>query len=591
MHGLWYNNIVKLFDIKFGNNLEGAEELFVKGGEYCAADGSLTLKAGESASFETYFNLFPHQEYAEYCGIKSVFLELKAQGRYRIDFFEQRKSGKMLLKSYIAEGDCAAECNLTGAHEGGYTYFTLTAESDCSFYRGAWVAAKAPERRVKIAVVICTYNREQYVRANVMRVATAMDADPDRKELLHLYIIDNAGNLELESGDFYTVVRNRNLGGAGGFARGMYEAAKDKSFTHILLMDDDIYFDFTTLDRTCRLLGALTEKHKNASVGGAMLVMDKPYIQYEFGGYFDGLIFRSLNHKLDVRRTESLLKNQNAPKPNYNAWWYCCMPASCVKEHGLPMPFFIKSDDVEYGMRAMDELILTSGLAVWHQDFGAKYTGTLEYYIKRNGAVAAALRMPTGSLKAAIRYAYFMFKNLSLKNYDCVELIYKAYLDFRAGSNFFLTADSADMNDEIRAHAQKFTDEAELAKVCGKKPELPEVRREKRHSLAACFLMFAENYMPAFLFSKKVGVTNAGIPRAWDCFMKKTVVHYDPYNGKGLVLKLDTKRRRKLRRLTYKVFFGLLFNYGKIKKDYRKNWQKMCSEENWCRMFFKNIQN
>ena len=105
MHGLWYNNIVKLFDIKFGNNLEGAEELFVKGGEYCAADGSLTLKAGESASFETYFNLFPHPEYAEYCGIKSVFLELKAQGRYRIDFFEQRKSGKMLLKSYIAEGD------------------------------------------------------------------------------------------------------------------------------------------------------------------------------------------------------------------------------------------------------------------------------------------------------------------------------------------------------------------------------------------------------------------------------------------------------------------------------------------------------
>ncbi len=582
---------MKLFDINFGNNLDGAEELFVKGGSYQRKSGKLLLRAGESASFDTYFNLFPHPEYAKYCNVKKPVLMLEAQGRYRIDFFEQRKSGKVCLKTCFEDGDCAEECNLSGAHEGGYTFFTLTAESDCVFESGAWASEKTQERRIKIAVIICTYNREQYVRANVMRVAEAMDADPDRKARVHLYIIDNAGSLGLESGDFYTVIKNRNLGGAGGFARGMYEAAKDKSFTHMLLMDDDIYFDFSTLERTYFMLGALTAEHRNASVGGAMLIMDKPYIQYEFGGRFDGLIFRSLNSKLDVRRTESLLKNENAPAPNYNAWWYCCMPISCVHEYGLPMPFFIKSDDVEYGLRAIDELILTSGLAVWHQDFGAKYTGTLEYYIKRNGAVAAAMRMPTGSLKAAIRYAYFMFKNLSLKNYDCVELIYKAYLDFRAGSEFFLTADSADLNAEIRAGAQKFAEPEELEKVCGKKPELPYVKREKRHSIFASLLMLAENYMPSFLFSKKVGVTNAGIPRAWDCFMKKTVVHYDPHTEKGLILKLDTKRRRKLRRLTYKVFFGLLFNYRKIRKDYRENWRKMCSEENWCRMFFKNTQN
>src|SRR5699024_12255759 len=44
---------------------------------------------------------------------------------------------------------------------------------------------------------------------------------------------------------------------------------------------------------------------------------------------------------------------------------------------------------------------------------------------------------------------------------------------------------------------------------------------------------------------------------------------YDRNTGKGLILTLDTKRRRELRRKTYKVFFGMLFGYGRMKKAYR----------------------
>lgn len=62
------------------------------------------------------------------------------------------------------------------------------------------------------------------------------------------------------------------------------------------------------------------------------------------------------------------------------------------------MPFFIKGDDVEYGMRAAEELILMSGIAVWHQDFAGKYTGILEYYIKRNLAIVSSLWCDAGRL-------------------------------------------------------------------------------------------------------------------------------------------------------------------------------------------------
>lgn len=575
---------MKLFDISLGNSVEGAEQLFAEGKN--AENGCIRLQAGERVSFGTYFNLLS-EKYITYCGIDNATLELDAEGSYRLDFFARFHGGVQPIKSAICSGKCAQSVALSAHKGGGYVYFEVTALGDCTLHGGAWTTEKQPERHSKIAVVICTYRREEYVLANIARVAAAMEKHPERRQRLHLFIVDNAHTLNAGSSDFYTIIPNRNLGGSGGFARGMYEAVKDDSFTHILIMDDDISFDFGTLERTYYLLDALTAEYSRAAIGGAMLINDQPYMQYEFGGQFDGLIFRSLNTNLDVRLEENLLKNENAPVPNYNAWWYCCMPASFVREYGLPMPFFIKGDDVEYGLRTAKQFILMNGIAVWHQNFLSKYTGTLEYYIKRNGAACAALRMPTGGFKAAIRFAYFMFKNLSLRNYECVELIYRAYRDFKEGPSFFLTADSADLNDEIRSHAQAFALPQEVEKVYGGIPKPAEADPAKRHSIAAAVMMFFENYMPGFMFSDKVGVTNAGLPRARDCFMKKTVIHYDVNSGKGLILHLDTKRRRKLRRLTFRVFFGLLFNYRKIRRNYLENWQKMCSAENWERMFFK----
>lgn len=582
---------MKVFTVKFGNNLSGAEKLFVKGGRYDPKSEQLYVAAGDAADFESFFNLLPHPEYTKYCGLNKAVLEIKADGKYRTDIFERLQGGECrTICSCECDGDSLTEVDLTANARGDYTFFKITALTDCTLHSGAWLAGKPAERQVKTAVIICTYRREGYVSANMMRMADALAAQPEWREKLHFFIVDNACTLELESGGFYTVIKNRNLGGSGGFARGMYEAAKDPSFTHLLLMDDDIYFDFNVLERTCNMLALLTEEHKNASVGGAMLVLERPWMQYEFGGRFDGLIFRSLNCDLDVRKPESLIKNEHAPTPNYNAWWYCCMPADCVKKYGLPMPFFIKGDDVEYGLRTIDELILTSGLAVWHQSFENKYTGTLEYYIKRNGAIVAALGSQSGGLKAAIRFAYFMFKNLALKNYDCVELIYRAYRDFKSGGEFFLTADSEKVNEELRAHSQKFAEPAEIEAICGGKPQLKKPKVHKRHSLFDCMLIIIENYMPAFLFSAKPGVTSAGLPRTRDCFMKRTCVQYDEVTGRGLVFTLDKKRRRKLRGLTFRVFFGMLFGYRKIKKQYKKNMAAMCSARNWERMFFPDTK-
>ena len=50
-----------------------------------------------------------------------------------------------------------------------------------------------------------------------------------------------------------TRIANRNLGGAGGFARGLI-AAEDGGFTHCLFMDDDAAFQMENLIRSFAFL-------------------------------------------------------------------------------------------------------------------------------------------------------------------------------------------------------------------------------------------------------------------------------------------------------------------------------------------------
>lgn len=581
---IWYNGSMKLFDLTLENALDGAEELFVQGAPKGAV---IRLKDGETASFGTYFNLLSEM-YAKYCGTDEAALALEADGNYRLDFYSYTKKGEKLIKSAICKGQCYEKVPLERHASGGFVYFTITAIGGCTLHGGCWATENEPQRKAKIGMVICTYRREEFVEANLKRIAEGLDRHPEMTDALHVFVIDNAGTLDLAESDFYTVVKNRNLGGSGGFTRGICEVCADSSFTHFLLTDDDIYFDFNALERTYLLLCALLPEYGKATVGGAMLTLEKPCNQHEFGGLYDDLKPLPINNGLDMREKANLLKNENAKKPDFFGWWYCCMPTDTVQKYGLPMPFFIKRDDVEYCIRAMRDPIITSGIAVWHRDFTGKYSTVLEYY-RRNEVVTGALVKRGGRLKNAVRFAYFAFKNFTLKNYAAAELLIRGYEDFFRGPQFFYTADSQELNDELREFAPKWHSPEDIFEQCGVLPDEEMCGEEKRTGAARNVLrtlMAVESFAPSFLFSKKPAVTTATNPRATDGFFRRTVIHFDPAQNKGFVCTLDTKLRRALRRRAAKIFFRLIFSFGKIRKLYLKNADKMCSRENWNRLFF-----
>lgn len=80
---------MKLFNLLFGCELEGTEKLFYQGGAaYDAERKSLRFQAGETASFETYFNLFSYAKYRKYCGIQNADVRFEGTGSFLAEFLQ-----------------------------------------------------------------------------------------------------------------------------------------------------------------------------------------------------------------------------------------------------------------------------------------------------------------------------------------------------------------------------------------------------------------------------------------------------------------------------------------------------------------------
>ena len=105
-----------------------------------------------------------------------------------------------------------------------------------------------------------------------------------------MHVIDNGCTLPYKelSTDKVTISPNENVGGAGGFARGMIESMEqDVPATHVLLMDDDVEVSPESIMRTYNLLRIVKPEYSEAFVSGAMLNYEDVQDMKEDTGFID----------------------------------------------------------------------------------------------------------------------------------------------------------------------------------------------------------------------------------------------------------------------------------------------------------------
>ena len=231
-------------------------------------------------------------------------------------------------------------------------YFVrLEGLEDGAQYFGGYYEADVPNTAlwpVDIAINICTFRREAFVKRNLEILRKAILQNPEHEMYQHLqvFISDNGKTLDIPAlaGRQVHIVPNKNVGGAGGFTRGLIEIlhCPDYAATHVLFMDDDILIEPEALFRTYTLLRCRKKEYEDLFIGGAMLRLDQQNIQVEAGAAWNAGSLQSRKSGVDLNTVDGCLYNEIEEYVEFNAWWYCCTPMSVVREDNLPLPIFIR---------------------------------------------------------------------------------------------------------------------------------------------------------------------------------------------------------------------------------------------------------
>ncbi|MCX4093845.1 glycosyltransferase [Nocardia sp. alder85J] len=410
---------------------------------------ALRLEKGARVDTNTYFGRFAASYWQRWTTVTAVeaAMTLEVSGRVRIrlaasdiaghrrvvDFADVSTDGRVVLRAplnqFVDGGALWLEFEALG---GGVTVSEL-----------AWTAA-APERIRPVAVAICTFNRADDCAATV----AALASDPAVLDLVDsVYVVDQ-GTDAVETRALYQetaprlgaklhYLRQPNLGGAGGFTRGLYEvSAREGEPVDILLMDDDILCEPETVLRLNAFANLTTEP---TLVGAQMLFLLNPdYLNVSA----EEVHLNELRHGQKVPkalRNTSMLKHHQERRVDagYNAWWTCLIPAEAVAEIGLPLPIFFQWDDVEYGLRARKAGFVTVTLpnaAVWHADFYWKdYDDWARYFSMRNSLIVGSLHTDLDPKAVSRRLLRELSEHLVAMQYGLAHTTLQGIEDFLQG--------------------------------------------------------------------------------------------------------------------------------------------------------------
>lgn len=375
----------RLYQLSF-TDVAARRELYfkTKAAAEVTAD-SLFVPAGGTVDLLTYFNSFSLKQWKKYTSIENLLIKGCLNGRARIDVVGVDSSnGDTVIASFETDRDfnrcfdvADMDCVLLGLN--------ITAIDDCRLTDIAYYGEFASWRDLKIGVAICTFWREEYVRRTMAKLIEFSKGN----SYLSTLVVDNGATLPLTDSQSLRIVHNPNYGGSGGFTRGLIENLARQDNDYVLLMDDDIDLDPLVLTKTHSLLGGLKPKYQDSFLAGAMLKMEKPCIQHENTAYWRKILSCPLGEGWDLTDRKMLLANEaiGEYRNQYAAWWYACLPLKRVAAIGLPLPVFIKGDDIEYSIRNDRPVIHLNGIGVWHKSFAEKKSRAVNYFWDRNGHI------------------------------------------------------------------------------------------------------------------------------------------------------------------------------------------------------------
>ncbi|MFQ3251826.1 MAG: galactofuranosylgalactofuranosylrhamnosyl-N-acetylglucosaminyl-diphospho-decaprenol beta-1,5 [Loktanella salsilacus] len=559
--------------------LPHAPEVFVRLSENAVlGPAGLTLAQGAAAHFDTYANLFNLGTWAAHGPINNLALRLTGTGTVQLHLWQVNETNKQtLFQADISLSAKGTSLPITPTSPNGLLMWSITAHGSATL-RAADFTGRAHADPIRLAIVITTFRREDAVRDTAGRIAAFLGAG--HLPGAHLYIIDNGQSVSLPPSPHVTLIPNRNLGGAGGFARGLATARDASSFTHVLFMDDDAACALENLTRTSAFLRHATDPA--TALAGAMISAAQPWLLWENGARFDQVCHPQYP-ELDLRdlgAVTAMELSASKPKPAdfYGGWWYFAFPIAAVRHD--PFPFFVRGDDVTFALSNPFHMATLNGVMSVQDAFPAKASPQTVYldtrYHLHVHIVQPALRLgPLGTIRVAMRQ---VLHSIVRMHYETAAAQLLAWEDMLQGPSLF--TDNITMADK-RAQIGRLLKTEKWGTVPADLPPTRDATRPPEWRLMLLRATLNGHMLPFFkLWGRAVTVPVADRGRVWSTSGASRAVFLD---GAGQAYTVTHSKRRFARLMVRAAGLALrwVIAWPRLSQAYRTAFEPMTTPAFW----------
>ena len=419
----------------------------------------VVLREGGRLGFDTWFNLFNLGKWRRHCDLKDLTLRLEGMGEIAVAVImplSERSWERVAEQVITLEPGKGMDLDLSHVFAetaaNAVLFFEITALGPAELTGAHWMTTQAPLRTPDLMLSITTFKREAAVERTVARFEDYIKAS-GMAGRIRMSVVDNGQSADIPASDHVTLIPNENLGGAGGFSRGLL-AAKDSGATHCLFMDDDASIHMESLTRTWTFLAYATDPA--TAIAGAMINATHRWAIWENGAVFFkrcnplhmATDLRDLHETVDME-----LDTTPEPDPNfYGGWWYFAFPVNEVKHQ--PFPFFVRGDDVSFSLVHDFNMVTLNGVVSYQDSFTDKES-PLTWYLDLRSHMAHHLsleRMEIGRWGCWSIALMFFLRNLPRMHYETLTGINMALEDVTRGPDFFdANADMAARRGDFKA--------------------------------------------------------------------------------------------------------------------------------------------
>jgi len=574
---------------------------------------SVTLEESTQVSGNTYFGRFPASYWQRWTTAKQVRVEAFVTGSGLITVGASDYDGEpRVVASQMIEGASQSlvtmEAKIDRFYDGGALWLDLATEGSqrLTVEQVRWTV-DSPESIRPTSVTICTMNRADDCLSNLQALA----GDLSSLETLDAIYVADQGTDRVDSREGFAQVakdlgaklhyiNQPNLGGAGGFTRGLYEVAGHTETAHanVLFMDDDVLLE---PDLVIRLTAFSNRAANPIIVGGQMLNLLHPH-QLHVGAEFAELNTlqpgKAVEHSLEA--ADLLGFDEETLKPNrqerrldagYNGWWSCLIPYEVVKAVGYPMPFFFQWDDAEYSYRARAQgfpTVTLPGAGVWHADFGWKdWDEWHRYFNLRNSIITAALHSPFNLTVLIRTLTAQLTRYLMCMQYGLSHTLIKAVEDFLEGPEILRDGGVAAMKEirEIRAQYPE-TKRYEATDVPGIASSDIGILNAAPKPFLQRAVMLKRIFDPLMgRHRHSLGAIPQDEASWWHVAQFETAVVTDASQEGVRVRHYDRATMLRLAKQAFKVFNRLRKEGAAVQAQYKQAMPELTSRENWKRLY------